>query len=611
MKCMRILSPEKVRPSGRLAGLINAVTEARYLSSAAENEILPETIEAFRNRVDDRLERNKGLWQGEFWGKWMLGAVSAYRHSGNSKLLSLIRRSVKELMATADANGYIGTYHDSSFGQSAESIFEWNIWCRKYTLWGLVEAYEVLGDDEILQTARRFMDHLAGQVGPGGFDIRLTGAKYGLPSTSLIVPVLRLYNHTRNPAHLDYARYIVDQWSLLEGQPPDILRKGLSGRNVTDWFPAMGTWAKAYEFISCVEGLVDLYSITGTEDYLTCAQNIFTSIRETDRHITGGLGNSDTLEYSRFMVQAPSEVCDAVHWVRLAVQLLQITGRKLYADEIERTLYNIFMAATGLDPAWGTRRLLLYGAHYVAPGHCQLKHHHCCVANLPRGLYQVLQTAVMESDKGPVIQLFIPGIYDISVSGKKDMTISIKTDYPEKSPVRVTVKASEPVECDISFRIPGWSADPDIRLNGKQLKTAGKNGYARISRTWNNEDTVTLDFDMTARITPLPSRERCPAQPFTAVERGPLVLARDIRLGDSNIHEPVLFDADDNGRIDLTPKEKPENVWLAFETALKPAAGRSLSAISLCDYSSAGNTWDIETSDFRVWLPVDKRNPMK
>ena len=283
--------------------------------------------------------------------------------------------------------------------------------------------------------------------------------------------------------------------------------------------------------------------------------------------------------------------------------MLSLTGDSAYADEIERTLYTTFLAAPGLAPFWGARRLLLYGAHYIAPQHCFLKTHHCCVANLPRGLYQIAQIAVMqERDVGPVVQLFVPGTYDVKMASD-GAEISVR--------LTIDVEPEAPATFGLRVRAPKWSTGHEAHINGRHERQVPRNGYLTFSRPWEKGDRLDLEIDMNGRVVPLPAPPGFAAQPFVAVERGPVVLARDIRLktGESFIHDPVWLDAAEDGRIDLQRQEAPENIWLAFEAPVRPSGSRTQTAIPLCDYSSAGNTWDVGTSDFRVWMPVDRRDP--
>ncbi|MFZ2406125.1 MAG: beta-L-arabinofuranosidase domain-containing protein, partial [Methylobacter sp.] len=172
------------RLDGRIGHQIDALIKARYTSDFAQKEIYPETAEALRQRVDDVIHNKVGLWQGEFWGKWILGAIAAQRYTGEKELKEFIRKAVREALATQDPSGYIGTY------SKTDTTRRWNVWCMKYTLWGLVEAYELLGEPDILVAARRQMDYLMTFVGPGKTEIASTGDFSGFPSSSILQPLV-------------------------------------------------------------------------------------------------------------------------------------------------------------------------------------------------------------------------------------------------------------------------------------------------------------------------------------------------------------------------------------------------------------------------------------
>lgn len=617
---LRPMPLEDIDIRGEVAERAEAVTEARYLSERADSEVLQEAVDAFRNRVDDRMDNERGFWQGEFWGKWMLGAVQAARYTGSEALRSRIARGAGELIATQDADGYIGTYHDSTCGWSddpeRQRLFEWNVWCRKYTLWGLLEAHALLGDEAILEAARRFMDHLASQVGPGGWDIIRTGQFAGLPSTSILTPVLFLYRRSGEQRYLDYARYIVEQWSANPQGPPDLLRKGLTGEEVIHWFEYPARWAKGYELLSCVEGMVEMYRTTGEDEYLTAAKNIFDSVARTDRNVYGGVSRDDRIAGGRYLVNTPSEICDSVYWVRLAARLLAITGEARYADEIELTLTNVLLAGPGLNPFWGLRRQLQAGAHWIAPQHCRLKTHHCCVANLPRGLYEAMSLAVLAADAGPAVALYLPGSYRLSEGPVAGGALEIDTEYPHGDTIRVKVDPPAEARFVLRLRQPAWSGHATVTVDGQQVDAERQGGWLAIERTWRPGEVVELSLDMAPRVVDLPHPPEMPTramdlpyppgmpgQPFRAVFRGPVALARDIRLGDAgNIHESVGLIADEDQRIELTPAPAPENIRIAYTTRLRHPRMTQGDRITLCDFASAGNTWNRETSDFRLWL---------
>lgn len=588
---------------GRVGERIRTVVEARITSDFARTQIYPETIEAFRKRVDDRMKPKQGYWQGEFWGKWILGAIAAQRYTGDEELKDFIRESVTDLLATQREDGYIGTYHDSGFVRCIGRRMNWNVWCRKYTLWGLIETCELLGDDAILRSACRFMDHLMSEVGPDAVPIIETGKFAGLPSTSILGPVVMLYRHTGEKRYLDYAEYIVAQWSSRPGRPPDIVNKGLTGKPVHEWFPNPKTWTKAYEFISCVEGLTQLYRLTGKRDYLRAAVNIYEAIRTHERSIFGGIGKNDKMVNASRLLQTECEPCDAVYWQRLSAQLLRLTGDPKYADEIERTMYNVLCAAMNADGTWGVRRLCLSGEHWPAPKHCNLEHHQCCVNNVPRGLLQVPTLTVMRSAKGIAMNLYIPGEVEVPLPSGGHVKLKIETDYPVSDTIGITVRPNKPTTFVLKLRIPAWCRHPEIRVDGQSSPVSPSTGYVPVSRTWQAGDRLTLRLPMAGRLTPFPD----PDKSYVAVERGPIVLARDIRLGDERIHESVSPAVSPDRSVALTGVDDVPGFWMVFRAATsggRGTEGRSSGHILLADFSSVGATWDKATSDFRVWLPL-------
>lgn len=608
-----VLTPaslENVSLGGHVGRELDLVVQARIRSALADEQILPEAIVAFRNQVDDRMHPGRGLWQGEFWGKWMLSAVAAQRYMGDPKLKALIRRGVDELIDTQREDGYLGTYHDSA---SVEGNV-WNVWCQKYTLWGLLDAYELLGDKKILDAARRHIDHLMTEVGPGGIDIVKTGNFFGLPSSSILTPLLKLYRHTNDERYLDYARYIVAQWSKFPGSPPDIVNQGLTGKPVHTWFPEYQkghqSWTKAYEFISCVEGLLDLYEVDGNETYLQAAKNVYDAVRENERVITGGIGKHDKLDQATMETDGLNEPCDVVYWERLSAKLLQITGEPRYADEIERLTYNVLLASMNREGSWGLRRLGLSEPHLISPLHCSTHHHHCCVANVPRGLLQLAEVAIMsgEENESIVVNLFIPGRATVTTAAGTEITLETKTDYPESGVVRFRVKGNQPARFALKVRIPPWSAESTVQVNDEQPKVAQPGTYTTIDRIWQLGDQVELNLDMRGRAVPFPGKP-----PHVAIMRGPVVLARSTLFGKQNVDASVALKMADNGVVPLKPVAAPNGIWMAFE-----AATTGGEPIQLCDYASTGKDYRKPTdpkalkemaasrtaTDHRVWLPT-------
>ena len=139
-------------------------------------------------------ERTKDGWQTEFWGKYMHAAVPFWRYTGSEELGKRIAAGVKAILALQEPDGYIGNY-------APEDRYTrgWDVWGAKYTLMGLLHYHDATGDAKTLDAAKRLCDCLIAARGPEGRlgpDLRLTGMYGGLPSLSVLEPVVWLYRCT-------------------------------------------------------------------------------------------------------------------------------------------------------------------------------------------------------------------------------------------------------------------------------------------------------------------------------------------------------------------------------------------------------------------------------
>lgn len=213
---------EGLHIGGSIGELMNRFFEERIFSDYAREVIYPETEEQFRLRDDDKTI--VGMWRGEFWGKWMISACRAARMCKRDDMYEFLRGAAHRLIATADPDGYIGTYRDKANFLPCDreaalavvgwrSDWNWNIWCRKYTLWGLLECYLLTNDEEILSAAAKSAVQLIDLLDETGYRIGETGTFNGLPSGSILKPMLILYRLTGDERFLEFSIGIADDWN--------------------------------------------------------------------------------------------------------------------------------------------------------------------------------------------------------------------------------------------------------------------------------------------------------------------------------------------------------------------------------------------------------------
>ena len=162
-------------------------------------------VEPFRHRTET------WRWQSEFWGKWTLGAIETYRYTGNAALYEKIAASVGHIIETQSSDGYIGNYAPEA------QLKDWDIWGRKYTMLGLLSWYELSGDTRALSAASRVADHLISQLKSKNAKIVKCGLYRGMASSSVLEPIMKLYNISGDKRYLDFATDIVSQWESPDG----------------------------------------------------------------------------------------------------------------------------------------------------------------------------------------------------------------------------------------------------------------------------------------------------------------------------------------------------------------------------------------------------------
>ena len=583
----RSLASGDVTLGGIIGRRIDLCIDRRVASQDVERLVKP-----YRLRTD-----GPDGFRGEFWGKWFTSLVLAYTYRPTPALAKKMRAAVRAMIDTQTEDGCISTYP----AEVQQGM--WDVWSRKYALLGLVVYHETTGDSAALGAAEAMVEHLMTQAGPGQVNLADRGhwAWQGLPPSSILEPVAMLWRITGKPKYRELAEWIISCWSKPSAYLPEGLR--LIEQAVAGADPRKVGNPKAYEQMSCFEGLCEMYRVGGNARYLDAAVQLAMGIRRAERTIVGSGCNHemwcDTVRYQTELLEQPLETCATVTWMKLCFRLLQLTGDPMWADELELTLYNALPAAMTPDGAWWSYYSPLVGERVASHMQYEDVGLSCCVANGPRAMLLTHRWAVMQDDAGPIVNLFSPGEAKFTTRGSAQVALVQETDYPIGNVVRFTVRADKPVAFDLRLRIPEFSTSTTVHTpDGSLCPPAGR--YASLCRTWHDGDQVTLELDLRARAVAAPS-----GSPHLAVQRGPVVLAMDSRLTAPDRTSLRLL-THDNGTVDarLVPSSDPL-IHLTCEVPFvhhKVHIVKTPRTVTMCDYASAGNAWSGEDL-FRVWLP--------
>ena len=450
-------------------------------------------------------------WAGEHAGKFLHAAANTWLYTGDQRLKTLMDRMARNLIAAQLPDGYLGTYTDDKRWTS------WDVWVHKYDLLGLLAYYQATGDEPALGASRKIGDLLVRTfgTGPGQRDIIAAGTHVGMASTSVLEAMVNLYRFTGDLRYLNFCEYLVRSWDQPNG--PKIIASLLSTGSV---FHTAN--AKAYEMMSNLVGLVELYRITGKEEYLKPAEIAWKDIVAHRLYVTGTTSSSEHFQDDLVLPGEEAanvgEGCATVTFLQLTWQLLRSTGQPQYADQLEQTVYNALLGAQ--DPRNGDICYFtpLDGKKSPTPGV------NCCVSSEPRGISMIPQLAWGRRGEGAAILFYVPGRVSVDTAAGA-VAIESRTNYPVDGAVELTVDPSKAVRFPLYLRVPAWTAHFEAIAGGRTYQ--GEPGaWLTIDRQWAPGDSVKIEIDLTTRVV-----AGGPSYPYNvAVARGPQFLALESTL---------------------------------------------------------------------------------
>jgi len=577
------------RFGGVLGERIKANAE-RWLLAAPKNN--PGLIDMFANR-DKGPKPNLVPWAGEFVGKFLISGVQAMRMSDDPRLRETLGAVVKSLLELQAEDGYLGPW------PKAERLLgHWDLWGHYHAIEALLLWHEhgesvtqpraaVPHGQEALAAARRMADLICSTY----LDTkrRVFDAGSHEMNMSVIHGLALLYEKTKEPRYLRMAEEIVKDFE----RAGDYLRTGLAG---VEFFR---TPRPRWESLHAVQGLAELYLITGDERFRRAFLHHWASIRRCDLRNTGGFSSGEQATGNPY-ADTPIETCCVVAWQAVMIDALRLTGDPTIADDIELATFNAIAGAQHPSGEWCTYDTPMNGRR--VPSHVAINfqarpdapHLNCCSVNGPRGLGALSEWAVMKwcaaspdaaNVRGTGTSRPQPNGLAVNFYGRMEVktalpngtavTIRQESDYPLLDATKLTIEPSEPQHFGLFLRIPAWSAKTEVALNGKAVLGAKPGAYLELAREWKSGDTITLRFDMSIRHEPGDLEQHGKASFY----RGPILLAHDEQMA--------------RGEGKFRP-------WMLLEAPIP--GGQPL---KLCDFASAG----ANGGPYRSWLPATGLRP--
>ena len=556
-------------------------------------------------------------WRGEYWGKMMRGASLTYRATKNEKLYAVLRETVLDMLTTQDKDGRFASY-------AKECEFRaWDMWSRKYVMLGMIYFLDVCKSRElkrrIVTALKKHADYILKHIGNGRgkksiFD---TYTHLGaMNSCSILEPFVRLYELTGEKRYFDFATYLVNS-GLCNGA--DLIDLALK----KELYPYQYPQTKAYEMMSCFEGVLEYYRHTENPDHLTAVENFVEMLMASDYTLVGGSGgkheffdNSTLTQTEPATMEVMQETCVTVTLMKLCAKLLAITGKSKYAEYIERSGLNAMYGAVNNENQRMTRtlvrtwleggRVVILDDHEAFPfdsysplfndrrgircGGVQLlqdgRTYGCCVCIGSAGTAIMGLFAVMKDDGGLYVNIYNSLRFSTASFGARvRLDMSADPYNPNGARIKIDGKGQK---FTVALRIPTWADKFSITVNGDKVDAVSRDGYLLVDRVW-QKDKIEVSFTAPVKMKMINGK--------IAFTKGAIVLASDRRLRD--IELPLEIDAKDGRSVRA---KRVKNTVFSSNAAyeIKTASG----FVTLCDYAQSGKNYDEENTGLTVWHEI-------
>ncbi|PWS29565.1 ATP-binding protein [Pedobacter yonginense] len=601
----------------------------------------PKISHAFKNfeiaaGLDTGSHSGPSFHDGDYY-KTLEAMASLYASTKNPKLNAMMDQAISVIAKSQRADGYI--YTKAMIEQrktGTNNQFQDRLSFEAYNIGHLMTAacvhYRATGKTTLLNVAKKATEYLYNFYKTAS----PTLARNAI-CPSHYMGVIEMYRTTKAPRYLELAKHLI----AIKGKIDDGTDDNQDRIPFLQQTSAMGHAVRASYLYA---GVADLYAETGKDSLLNTLNLMWNDVNNHKMYVTGGLGalydgtSPDGTSYNPNEVQkihqafgrdyqlpnftAHNETCANIGNVLWNWRMLQVTGDAKYADVMELALHNSVLSGISLNG-----KNFLYTNPLAQSDELPFKQRwskdrvpyislsNCCPPNVVRTIAEVSDYAYSTSEKGLWFNLYGGNTLNTQLADGSKISLEEITNYPWDGSIKIYIKSTANKAYSMFFRIPGWTHDAKIKVNGKLMNVDAVSAtYAEVNRVWKAGDVVELDLPMEAQLiesNPLVEENRNQV----AVKRGPVVYC----LESSDLPGRSIFSA----YIPESIKFKPENITIDGAQMMslvgdakitdekvwgnslyrQVSKGNSTTEIKLIPYFAWGNRGHSEMS---VWLPLSR-----
>ena len=611
--------------------------QEKALNDQIEGAEKSHCIENFRMAAE---KIKNGKCDGDFYGmvfqdsdvaKWLEGAAYSLAQYPDKELEKRCDEIIELIGEAQQKDGYLNTYFTVKEPEKRWTNLQeaHELYCAGHMIEAAVAYAECTGKSRLLEIMCGMADHIYKhfiEEGAEGYP--------GHPEIELAL--MRLFRCTKEEKYKELALHFIN----VRGVDSDYFIKEKEKAGWTVWRndPQNKEYEQNYapvreqdkavghavRAVYLYTGMADAAMETGDTTLKEACKTLWNNITQARMYVTGAIGSAYegeafTKDYHLPNDTAYAETCAAIGLIFFSNKMLYLERNGKYADVMERALYNCVLAGMQLDG----KRFFYVNPLEVLPGisgEAQTHKHAlpvrpkwftcaCCPPNVARLLSSVAEYAWHMIPGTLFSNLYVDGTLDLteSLGGK----ITLETDYPYDNVITYRfAPVKETMSVPLAIRIPGWTKQVKICLNGKELDCRIKDGYAYLHEEFTAEDKLTVEFEMSIRKVYASNKVAADTRKV-ALQRGPLIYCAE---GVDNENDILSVSLKEDGKVEISNylsdklcgireiyaegyREALQEELYSFE---KPA--REACTVTLIPYYTWGNRG---LNQMRVWIPEE------
>ncbi|MDR1416077.1 MAG: glycoside hydrolase family 127 protein [Prevotellaceae bacterium] len=228
------------------------------------------------------------------------------------------------------------------------------------------------------------------------------------------------------------------------------------------------------------------------------------------------------------------ELCSVVEQMQSNETAQMILGDASIGDQLEKVAFNALPGALtndikGLQYYQQANQVISkHGSYSFAQSYDNgnmpgpYSGYGCCRFDFHMGWpYYVKTMWAATSDNGLAAMAYGPSKVTALVADSVEVAISEHTSYPFTEELEFKVAIAQPASFPLKFRIPEWCKAPQVKVNGAVQTNVENGSFYTISRTWSNNDVVSVHFPMHIQVNDEVNNS-------VSIQRGPLVFSLQI-----------------------------------------------------------------------------------